>query len=985
MRSNILNIMKASLLILLLAFSVINAATGKIKGTVSQADNNEALWGTNIILVNTAFGGSTDFDGNYSIINIPPGKYVLRVTYLGFESQDIEVEIVADRTLELDIVLKPEAIEGETVTITAQREGQLAAINQQITSDAIKNVVSSDKIEELPEANAAEAVGRLPGVSLEREGGEGNKVVIRGLAPKYNKVQIDGVDLASTDSDDRSTDLSMISPYLLGGIEVTKSAMADQEADQLGGTVNFVSKGAVYEKPTYKIILEGGYNGLRDEYKDYRFAFQASRREFDNAFGISVNADVERRNRSSNTVSASYYYLLEDQQTVVNSLSINDVTRELDRYGGSLMLDYKKGSTDLVFRNMFSRINRNTVYRSEDSNGLFSGSTSRTQDITFGESNTWVLMSQLRWNQQLGDIKFESGVSFSFSEDKTPEELSYGGLEQTPLSGPVNADAAPVDVPSFMKNNLSEILLNTFTDADEITREEEYSGFLDLYWEHRISDLINLKIKTGGKFKHKNRKYDYNTLFLNIFSDPSAKVNNALIEKYPWMDEYYTTGKFPYLPFIDSGFDPGDFMKGEYDIERMPDLELGKEVIYYLQDHLGVEYEGSTQPTRFTPNFHESRMNDYDGTEDYWAWYFMPTINIGEEFTLIPGLRYEKKQTDYNGVRGNANLQITESKGYVHYDTTVTRENDFFLPMIHVRYKPTDWFDIRASYTQTLSRPSYYEFLPSWHVYLFGVNYRNPNLKPAKSQNVDLFFSFYGNKIGLFTVGLFTKQIDDLIFSQNKIVVSDSMAIEEFGLREELTGQDPGRFVGKPIWYFVNNENTVDVRGIEVEWQSNLWYLPGLLKDIVFSVNYTYTFSEVKYPRTVPIKEIIQSPFGNREVIVGNADSSYTAPLISQPDHILNITLGYDYEGFSIRGSLQFKSQIFSDNDWRPELRGFTDDFTLIDLAISQKLPIDGLQVFGNFKNITKTTESNHNSGTGYITNKEYYGMNGNIGIKYQF
>ena len=90
------------------------------------------------------------------------------------------------------------------------------------------NCISSDqvtiKVNDLPEANAAEAVGRLPGVSLERSGGEGNKVIIRGMASKYTMVQIDGVNMTATGQDDRSTDLSMISPYMLEGIELTKSA-----------------------------------------------------------------------------------------------------------------------------------------------------------------------------------------------------------------------------------------------------------------------------------------------------------------------------------------------------------------------------------------------------------------------------------------------------------------------------------------------------------------------------------------------------------------------------------------------------------------------------------------------------------------------------------------------------------------------------------------------------------------------------------------
>jgi len=182
----------------------------------------------------------------------------------------------------------------------------------------------------------------------------------------------------------------------------------------------------------------------------------------------------------------------------------------------------------------------------------------------------------------------------------------------------------------------------------------------------------------------------------------------------------------------------------------------------------------------------------------------------------------------------------------------------------------------------------------------------------------------------------------------------------------------------------IEDTQKVKVKGIELEWQSNLWYLPGLLKNIVFSVNYTYTFSEVRYPRTVPIKEIIQSPFGRREVIVGNADSTFVAPLIQQPNHIFNVTLGYDYKDFSIRGSVQYKSKIFAENDWRSELRGYSDDLYIFDLAVSQKLPLEGLQLFGNLKNISSTMESDYNNGTGFMLNKEYYGMSGSLGLKYK-
>ena len=119
----------------------------------------------------------------------------------------------------------------------------------------------------MPDANAAESVGRLPGISILREGGEGNKVVIRGLSPKYNKIMIDGIEVASTDEGDRSTNISMISPYSLEGIEVMKAATADQDADYIGGAVNFKIRTAETGGFKYDLIAQDTYNHLRYLYR----------------------------------------------------------------------------------------------------------------------------------------------------------------------------------------------------------------------------------------------------------------------------------------------------------------------------------------------------------------------------------------------------------------------------------------------------------------------------------------------------------------------------------------------------------------------------------------------------------------------------------------------------------------------------------------------------------------------------------------------
>ena len=218
--------------------ALINAQSATIKGVVSDSVNSNALIGANVIIEGTSLGMATDNDGKYNISNVSPGTYKIKVSYIGYETAERELIVTEEKEYEINFNLKYTTVEGKTVVVTAQARGQMDAINKQLKAKSIKNIVSSDRIQELPESNAAEAVARIPGVSIRREGGEGNKVVIRGLSPKYNKITVNGTSLASTDPDIRSTDISMISQYMLEGIEVTKAGTPDLDGDVLGGTVN---------------------------------------------------------------------------------------------------------------------------------------------------------------------------------------------------------------------------------------------------------------------------------------------------------------------------------------------------------------------------------------------------------------------------------------------------------------------------------------------------------------------------------------------------------------------------------------------------------------------------------------------------------------------------------------------------------------------------------------------------------------------------
>jgi len=188
------------ILILFLTSQQIFSAGGSIQGKVTDAVSGEALVGANVFIEGTSLGAATDFEGLFRISNVSPGTYSLKISYIGYESKTETIQINEGRVLEFNVELKAVTVSTKDVLVTAQAVGQNAAINKQLSSDNIVNVVSSARIQELPDANAAESIGRLPGISLVRSGGQATQVVIRGISPQYNQITIAGVPVPSNES-----------------------------------------------------------------------------------------------------------------------------------------------------------------------------------------------------------------------------------------------------------------------------------------------------------------------------------------------------------------------------------------------------------------------------------------------------------------------------------------------------------------------------------------------------------------------------------------------------------------------------------------------------------------------------------------------------------------------------------------------------------------------------------------------------------------
>ena len=940
-------------LFLIFPGTLIAQENGRIKGLVLDGVTGKPLPYANVYLEGTSLGSSTDPKGQFLILDIPTGSYTISIRYIGYKKHDEQLEVQDNQVLELNFSLNPEALEGETINVTIQAEGQKAAINQQLSSKSIVNVVSSARIQELPDANAAESIGRLPGVSITRVGGEGTKVVIRGVAPKYNAVTVDGVRMASSDPNDRSADLSMISSNMLEGIEVYKTLTADQDADVIGGTVNFKMKEAEGRKDggiKFHFLSQGGWSDLSianndsvnwlgglirsPDYNNYKVVPSLEGRILDDRLGIFLQANFENRNLTSNSFSAGYSNQANnDTNYVTNSINLSHIPRNKDRINAALVLDYRLPSGKISFTNFANSGITETINRSESFN---IGGNAHHFTMGYSKSNVNMITSIMSIEKQFSGFHADFNFSHSYSETESPNDWSINFYR---LPAGINdfynrVNVNPVNVVAAAITDSSKTNLNTVSSSNSFTPERKYMTSLDFKIPLNLGKNISAEIKFGGKYRKSTRSHRHESFgTTGTFQSPSERAAALMIRDYIGRPGSFTNVNIKLKWFIDTTFTYGDFLDDEFEMHYPLDFDMIEGMIFFCQDSIDVFAEEGS-PGAYARNNYSSTSFNYSGEELLAAGYIMATINLGQKLTIIPGIRYQGLETTYSGIRG---VQSAISfYNYNHTDTSITVEHPFWLPNLNLIYKPLSWFDIRMAYSNTISYADFNTIIPRIHVGSYGnVQWNNYALNPSQSENYDLYFTFYENKIGLFTLGGFVKKIHDLIYPWK---------FSKPGLEAEpyfLTTALPNENTNYTIQTYVNNQLMVNNRGLEVDWQTHFWYLPDPLNGLVLNINYTNVKSEAEYPYVYA-----------GATSATNVDTSFTDRLIYQPNHIFNFSLGYDNKGFSILLSMLYQDDVFSGVSQWPQLRSTTAAYKRWDLSLNQSFPWLGLQLYGNINNI---------------------------------
>ena len=989
---------------LLVSSAVISAfaqKTATLSGTIKDAQTGDALPGANVVLVGSGMGATSDIAGKYIVRSVPAGTYTLRVTYVGYKTISSTLDVREATDVRKDFKLDAVGVEGQEVVVTAQAAGQDEAINRQLSSMPVMSVVSAARIQELPDANAAESVGRLPGVSLVRTGGEGSQVVVRGLAPQYNQVTIDGVEMPSdvisgnnlTSGDktaqesqsnilgDRGADLSMISSGMLGGIEVIKAITPDMDATLIGGVVNFGLRKAARNPapadagesgggeswiPRGELRAQSGYNNLKDTKNDYRFAGSLEQRYFDEKFGVFVQATGEQRNLSSNNLGVGYALNDKDHGDAgipdLSSMDLTDVFRIRKRVGGAVVLDYQHDKGEIGLMNFASSSKTQAVSRGER--------ITPTNDYlyyTAGETNNElkVITNLLSVKQEISLFHVDIRLSHSYTESHNPEDLSFQ-FTQHP-AGYANMSnitkQPPAVIASLLQPNADISSLDAMSTTETFSRERTITGNLDLQTDLLLTQGLSSKIKVGGMWQHRSRRYDFNEYSGSAWHEDL--MIGAFTKAYPWLIR--TTGganpgDLSFMNFVYDGYGYQSFLNGDYTLRYPINVDLMWKLLPVAKSTPMTGFRGGYQL-----NVLGTTINDYDGTEDKGAAYAMVTLNIGDQISILPGVRYQNLTTTYSAARG----MIVPGNKLQGGDTTVTQAHGYWLPMVHLRYKPSEWLQLHFAYTNTLNYPDYSSITPRYLIGTGYISYNNFRIKPATSENYDLVAAFHSNEIGLLTLDGFKKRIKNLVFFSHTYLT-------------DLSAYPDLPQGGNQLFEFntyVNNPNPIDLYGIETEWQTHFWYLPQPFSGLVLNINYTHIFSEASYPKTILTTLYNEDGTYSQSVL----DTSYKSRLLNQPNDIVNVVLGYDYGGFSARLSMLFQDNIFKQPDFWMQNRVNSARYTRWDFSVKQDLPWYRVQLIFNISNITGENELDVNQKTGFPANEQRYGMTADLGIRILF
>lgn len=846
---------------------VLSTDYGAISGRVLSVSTRNLLEGATVEIPSLNRSALTDRNGRFTFERVPAGGTFLRVSYIGFEPLIQPVEVSAGSTANATFELGSEVVQLAQFVVQSEREGQALALTSQRNATNAKNVVALDAFGNLPNLSAGELAARLPGVApvLDNEDNI-TGVAIRGTPPEMNRVMVDGNLIANSGGFSRSFQMHSMTGAMFEELELIKGQTPDRSADSVGGGINLKTRSPLSLAAKRRINYSFGARWAApflDDYTSFRRAhpihplFNLAYQEVFSAFGGERNLGVAVNAFYSENVNTPDQIIYDYQNTVASPAYIWDY-RTLTRVGArrqasiNLKAEYRvsphtKLISNLIYNDANEDFNRefatrafsNQTIAALDASGQPTGAGAILPDYTATQTTVRAVAGS---NFELSSVmqsfinrtrlvtlgaehrydRWEINYDGSFSQAHANlghgQDNSGGSLVMRVAPVGWTLDTTHPERPVFTQTsgpsiydvaNYRTAVQNTLRNSDRDV--EIWTAKADVTYRFDTSFPLALK---GGAFyreqfvaeRARNRRWNYT----NVVPLPAGTTQRTAVEEREGVD----------LPFVDPANING----------QLSDTALWTEDIYF----------------RDSQKYSLTR----ESTEEINAAYLM-TQGRWKRTAIVTGVRVEHTEVSgfgYVRVAPATAAQIPDPAARAEYDWNhpVNNHGTYarWFPSVHATYDFTKNLKARASWSTSFGRPAFTNLVPSATINdaQATVVINNPALGPQYATNVDVALEYYFKPAGVLSVAYFDKKIDDFILVRDIGVVG--------------SGDDNG-FDGSYSGYILRsaiNAGSAQVRGWEIDYRQQLTFLPGALRGLTVSANYTWLETEGDYGGETPVR-----------------------------------------------------------------------------------------------------------------------------------
>jgi TonB-dependent receptor len=697
------------------------------------------------------------------------------------------------------------------------------AIEEKKEAPNIIEVQPLSEIIKLPDINMAEALQRIPGISLETDTGEGRFINIRGMDSDLNGTTYAGVRLPASNPSSpfnggRATAFDAFPTGIVGGVEVTKTLRPDWDAEALGGTINLVPRtGAEHGGEPFLDTDTGyGYEPLRGT-PVYHAELSAGR-GFDggdgglfagpNAFSAVMTVVYHQDKRGIDDVEEAYDDVPGVPNKVLTDLQFRRYEYERQRYGAAMNFDARptEGAA-LYLRVLYSGYLERAQKHYLVLNGLNSndgctpmptciqdpsnpngyqanvpaGQGALEQDSSDSLERIQNSVAMVGGSTNFSAFKLDYRASYALGTDLVSTSAGSQWLDNNAVTidydNNTNPNYPSFSTPGVNPANPSNYALNNIGLGSSYAHDGETAGAIDATIPMATGDNTG-QLKFGLSLRDRHKTNDsYNPVF--------TPTGTILLSGYTYgPDQIYYGNRYNIGPAINY---PG--------------------VIALSSSSLGT----------ITDDAAADASTDTDNRENVYAAYGQFTARYGK-WGVLTGLRVESTHARYGGNLYNADTDVNTP-------TAVTTSYTNYFPTLQGRYDIFDNLIARATYSSGIARPGFDQIDPGATVSVINtsVTVGNPGLKPTIGQNFDLTLEFYPGDGQIAAAGLFYKDFKNYILPTQQYL--DSYPFP--GLTNRIT----------QVTTYSNGPAHAD--GFEAQYQQQLTFLPAPLDGFGYSGNVT--------------------------------------------------------------------------------------------------------------------------------------------------